>query len=394
MQIFQEAEKLAGYCPAIHPLCMTGGVDWREDVEALDAAEDGIIFLIVTPGRLQTHLNKTEGFAERLSQLQILVLDEVDQLCSDIFRAATEEIVRSLPPAVARQSLFYSATMSDSVIELVKQSAKSEYTYIDMIQSDDISVPDQIKQLYRVEATEAMTLALWKGVQAAKARGEPKVVVILMTGRVAAYYAEAFRRASSDLEVMEIHARLKQSQRTKASERFRQASSGLLFTSDVSSRGLDYPGVTDVIQVGAPHDKAEYIHRLGRTGRSGHSGTGLLLLHEFERGFLEQLSDLPLEVAPENAGAAMPDFASMDIPKNTKAQAYYSRINHVMRNYTEDGRMTASDIMREAKCFAASVGALDQHGRPPEITAENAAKMGVAEVDQEFVYILPAPPSS
>merc|ERR1712192_83910 len=84
----------------------------------------------------------------------------------------------------------------------------------------------------------------------------------------------------------------------------------------------------------------------------------------------------------------MGDFASMDIAKNVKAQAYYSRINHVMRN---PGDLSVLEIMREAKRFATSVGALDELGRTPEITEENAVKMGVADLKDDAVYIVPTP---
>ena len=117
---------------------------------------------------------------------------------------------------------------------------------VDMLQLDDISVPDQIQQTYRVVPTEDITLAVWKSIQLAQshAGNEPaKIVLIFLTGRIAAYYAEACRRSGLALEVFEIHARLKQDKRTHQSEAFREASSGILFTSDVSSRGLDYPGV-------------------------------------------------------------------------------------------------------------------------------------------------------
>ena len=114
--------------------------------------------------------------------------------------------------------------------------------------------------------------------------------------------------------------------RTEESERFRAASRGMLFTSDVSSRGLDYPGVTHVVQLGAAHSRAEYIHRLGRTGRAGAEGHSLLLLHDFERNFLEQLKDLDIkEKVREEEEEEMPDFRAMPIAKNVKAQAYYSR---------------------------------------------------------------------
>jgi len=141
--------------------------------------------------------------------------------------------------------------------------------------------------------------------------------------------------------------------------------------------------------MGAPHTRAEYIHRLGRTGRGGKAGRGVLFLHEFERPFLESLSDLPLTEASlqcEALGAA--DFASADIAKNVKAQAYYSRINHVMRNWEGLSKL---EVLREARLFAASIGALDAEGRPPEITRENAVKMGVAEIDDPCVHIVDAP---
>ncbi|CAE8698198.1 unnamed protein product, partial [Polarella glacialis] len=156
---------------------------------------------------------------------------------------------------------------------------------------------------------------------------------------------------------------------------------------------LDYPGVTQVVQVGAPHSKDEYIHRLGRTGRAGNSGRGLLLLHDFEaRSFLAELADLPLvevKLDSDSAGASeLPDFISMDIPQNVKAQAYYSRINHVMRNAGDSGVL---EILREAKRFAASIGALDQDGQPPAITEANAVKMGVADISDPALYIVPTP---
>ncbi|CAE7356731.1 unnamed protein product [Symbiodinium sp. CCMP2456] len=374
MQVAAEAEKLTKYYSSSSMVCMTGGVPWEEeDLEALNAAT-GAVTLVATPGRLQSHATKTDGFADRLGKVQILVLDEVDQLASDVFRPATLDIVKVLPPASQRQSLFYSATMGDAVTKLVSQIGKPDHIYVDVIRSDDVLVPEHIRQTYTVLPTERMTECLWAALTIAATEEEAKVVVIFMTGRIAAYYAEAFRKSGTDLPVFEIHARRSQKQRTDESERFRAATRGVLFTSDVSSRGLDYPGVTHVIQMGAAHSKAEYVHRLGRTGRAGREGQGLLLLHEFEQGFLAEVSDLGIaEVPPPTAEGEMPDFIGMPIAKNVKAQAYYSRINHVMRN-SSLGKL---EIMREAKRFAASVGALDEEGRPPEITRENAEKMGV-----------------
>merc|ERR1712060_629870 len=87
---------------------------------------------------------------------------------------------------------------------------------------------------------------------------------------------------------------MSQSKRTRISEEFRTAQQGILFSSDVSARGMDYPDVTFVFQVGAPSDRAQYLHRLGRTARAGKEGSGLLLLCSFEQSFLQLVKALPL----------------------------------------------------------------------------------------------------
>ena len=388
MQVAKEAEKLTSFYSSCRMVCMTGGVPWEEDLQSLEAesATDAVL-LIATPGRLQSHVAKTEGFAARLRSVQILVLDEVDQLASEVFRPATLDIAQALPAASQRQGLFYSATLSDDVTALVRAIGRAEYSFVDVIQSDELLVPEHIDQRYMVIPTERMTECLWHFTTRER-NEEFKAVAIFMTGRIAAYYADAFRKAGTDLTIFEIHARRSQKQRTEESEKFRAAKTGLLFTSDVSSRGLDYPGVTHVVQMGAAHSKAEYIHRLGRTGRAGAKGRGLLLLHDFERGFLDQLADLDVKEESDMQDLPsqdIPDFPKMPITKNVKAQAYYSRINHVMRTAPH---LPLLDVMREAHRFATSIGATDEEGRPPEITLENATKMGVAEIDDPSVYLV------
>lgn len=79
---------------------------------------------------------------------------------------------------------------------------------------------------------------------------------------------------------------------------FKNGTNLIMFSSDVSARGMDYPDVTAVIQLGLPSDKAQYIHRLGRTARAGKDGGGFLLLADFEACFLRQLHDLPVTNRP------------------------------------------------------------------------------------------------
>ena len=152
--------------------------------------------------------------------------------------------------------------------------------------------------------------------------------IFLATARLTQLYAELFHGLGVP-GVLEIHSRKSQPQRTRVAEQFREGRSGLgldtltltlalalplplalalgsrllLFTSDVSARGMDYPDVTAVVQVGLPSDRAQYVHRLGRTARAGKAGGGHLLLADFETFFLSSLRDLPLQTRPPLAAA-------------------------------------------------------------------------------------------
>ncbi|CAM9876759.1 unnamed protein product [Choristocarpus tenellus] len=121
-----------------------------------------------------------------------------------------------------------------------------------------------------------------------------KIIVFFTTARLTQFYAELFNLLG--FSVLEIHSRKSQGHRTKVSNTFRNGRGLVMFTSDVSARGMDYPDVSGVIQVGLPTDRAQYIHRLGRTARAGKNGHGVLLLCDYERAFLKEVKDLPLEV--------------------------------------------------------------------------------------------------
>jgi len=116
-----------------------------------------------------------------------------------------------------------------------------------------------------------------------------KIIVFFEMTRLAQLYSKFLSlRLGYTTGVWEIHGKMHQRERTIVARRFRNASQGILLTSDVSARGVDYPDVSHVIQIGQPKDRETYIHRLGRTGRAGKLGKGLLILPEFEGDFVEE----------------------------------------------------------------------------------------------------------
>ncbi|PNH08328.1 DEAD-box ATP-dependent RNA helicase 25 [Tetrabaena socialis] len=101
-------------------------------------------------------------------------------------------------------------------------------------------------------------------------------------------------KSLADVALKREHSRKSQPQRDAASAQFRSGPRQVLFSSDVSARGVDYPGVSLVVQCGIPANREQYIHRAGRTGRAGRQGQCTLLVADFERPFLDKLAGLPI----------------------------------------------------------------------------------------------------
>merc|ERR1711871_1230007 len=122
--------------------------------------------------------------------------------------------------------------------------------------------------------------------------GDYKIIVFFTTARLTGFMARLFNEMG--VKTLEIHSRKSQSQRSRTADQFRDGCNLILFSSDVSARGMDYPDVTCVLQVGLT-DREQYIHRLGRTARAGKEGHGTLLLAPFETSSMTKtLSDIPL----------------------------------------------------------------------------------------------------
>jgi superfamily II DNA/RNA helicase len=121
-----------------------------------------------------------------------------------------------------------------------------------------------------------------------------KIMIFFPTTRLVQLYSKFLTTRMGLGKVWELHGKMHQWDRTTVARRFQNTSQGILLTSDVSARGVDYPDVTHVIQVGAAPTRETYIHRLGRTGRVNKVGEGILILPEMEKEFLEELDGLDI----------------------------------------------------------------------------------------------------
>ncbi|KAE8709431.1 DEAD-box ATP-dependent RNA helicase 25 [Hibiscus syriacus] len=180
------------------------------------------------------------------------------------------------------------------------------------------------------------------------------------------------------MNVREIHSRKSQNYRTKVSDEFRKTKGLILVTSDVSARGVDYPDVTLVIQLGVPADRQQYIHRLGRTGRKGKEGKGILLLAPWEDFFLHSIKDLPMKKAvlpsvDPNTNRKV-EGALSSVEKASKESAYLAWLGYYnsVKNVSKDKYR----LVELAQEFSRSIGLYEI----PSIPRRVVNKMGLANI--------------
>jgi ATP-dependent RNA helicase MSS116 len=278
-QIAKEAESLLTFHP-FKSQVVYGGTNINAERSRMNNGRCDV--LVATPGRLIDHLENSQGLSQRLQGIKALILDEADQLLEMGFRPAIEKILKFLPRD--RQTLLFSATMPGSVHQVAGLALRPKYAFVDTVPAEDAATNVQVHQSWVEVPFDQTLLAVRTILRAATAVPGHKVIVFCTTARFTQYMAALMEAAG--LPTLEIHSRKSQAAREKASAAFRAAPQAVLLTSDVSARGVDYPDVTLVLQLGQPSSREQYIHRLGRTARAGKAGQGVLLLAPFETQFV------------------------------------------------------------------------------------------------------------
>ncbi|KAI8867158.1 DEAD-domain-containing protein [Ramicandelaber brevisporus] len=342
-QIQNEADRLLQY-HRMRSVCLVGGENKARQLRALTS--NRCDFVVGTPGRIRDLLETDRYFGEEMvKSLKLLVLDEADELLNMGFRDEIEQILRLLPKE--RRTWLFSATLTRDIQEVASMALQANHEYVDAAATDGadedagISTSPNISQSYieadpsthvhvvhklirdhideRLAAAKASADYTQKRSQRSNSGESPaKILVFLPTTRGTELYASLFRdmltmrykdrfesrfgdrRASNIQEasdghsqpvrVYEIHSRKTQERRTRTSDEFRAESKpAVMFTSDVSARGVDYKDVSLVIQVGIPQSSERYIHRVGRAGRAGRKGEGVLVVAPGEVPFVDTL---------------------------------------------------------------------------------------------------------
>jgi superfamily II DNA/RNA helicase len=258
---------------------LIGGVSFDDQNKKLDR---GVDVLIATPGRLLDHFGRGKLL---MNGVEILVIDEADRMLDMGFIPDIERICRLLP--AKRQTLFFSATMPPEIQRLAD-------TFL--------------SQPVRVEASRPATAAITVSQYLAEAGREPadKRAVLRALIREASEFKNAiiFCNRKRDVAILQrslarhgfnagaLHGDMDQRARMATLEDFKRDRLTLLVASDVAARGLDIPAVSHIFNFDVPTHSEDYIHRIGRTGRAGLSGTAITIATPADRKYVAQIEKL------------------------------------------------------------------------------------------------------
>ncbi|OAA47704.1 ATP-dependent RNA helicase mss116 [Metarhizium rileyi] len=306
-QIATEARRLTKYTGLVVQSAVGGT---HKATMLRQTQRQGCHLLVATPGRLNDLLQDPRSGIEA-PNLAALVLDEADRMLDVGFEQELADITRCLPSQSekTRQTMLVSATIPDDVIRLARTMVRpDDFEFVQTISENESLTHDRVPQ-------HMVPLHSWNNVfpslfelidresaKAAEDRSLPmfKAIVYFNTTALVEMAAElGYQRRRNGLmkiPTFSIQSQLSQNQRTKAADLFRNTRTGVLFSSDVTARGMDFPNVTHVIQVDSPRDRESYIHRLGRTARQNKGGEGWLLLPPTSVGSARKLlRGLPLQ---------------------------------------------------------------------------------------------------
>ncbi|VDD75742.1 unnamed protein product [Mesocestoides corti] len=315
VQIFKVAEQLVKFCPRLKIQLAAGGLDISSQEASLRTNPD---IVVATPGRLIDHLSNAPNFT--LSGIEYLVLDEADKLLDEYFTEQIKEIIRHC--STQRQTLLFSATMTETVRELATVSLKNP---VRIFLNQSTAVANRLDQEFirirpsREKDRDAMLAALL-------VRSFPRRTIVFLPTKKDCHRMHILLGLLG-LHCAEMHGDMNQAQRLEALRRFTDAETmrmkamdkvgaefaagtgastehapvpppvDILLATDLAARGLDIPGVQTVINYKLPNNIKAYVHRVGRTARASNSGRAVSLAGEADRKLLKEIvKDAPCPV--------------------------------------------------------------------------------------------------
>ncbi len=292
-------------------LTVYGGRAYEPQIEAL---RRGVDVVVGTPGRLidlakQGHLD--------LGHVRTAVLDEADEMLDLGFLPDVETIMARTP--ANRHTMLFSATMPGAIVALARRYM-AQPTHIRAMgeeHENQHTVTATAQYVYRAHAMDKVELLT----RILQARDRGLSLIFSRTKRTAAKVADELTERG--FAAAAIHGDLGQGAREQALRAFRNGKVDILVATDVAARGIDVDNVTHVVNFQCPEDEKTYVHRIGRTGRAGHTGTAVTLVDWDDLpkwSLINRLLDLGIPHPQETYSSSEHLYTDLDIPTDAKGR--------------------------------------------------------------------------
>src|SRR5450830_1046150 len=280
----EESVRLYGKYLPLTSACIFGGVGINPQIRQL---KQGVDILVATPGRLLDHMQQN---TVDLRNVQILVLDEADRMLDMGFIRDIRKVLAALPKK--RQNLLFSATFSDEIKSLADGLLNAPAMIEVARRNSTVEVIGQ--KIHTVDRDKKHPLLA----HLMKTNAWNQVLVFTRTKHGANKLVEQLER--DNITAMAIHGNKSQAARTRALSEFKDGKLQALIATDIAARGIDIDQLPHVVNYDLPNVPEDYVHRIGRTGRAGATGSAVSLvcvdehdlLHDIER-FIKR--EIPVE---------------------------------------------------------------------------------------------------
>ena len=274
IQICDELRSLLTYYEGIRVAVLYGGAGIGGQIKQLEKKPQ---IVVATPGRLMDHYNRK---TIRLDKIQTVVLDEADRMLDMGF---FKDVTRIIEKVKNRKNLgLFSATISQEVM-----------TVSWMYQRDEVEITVEPKQEDRPDIDQySLTVTPLQKAETTlrliRTQGYERIMIFCNTKHMCQRLSDDFQRAGLDADC--IHGDIRQSQREKTMQRYRDGKLQVLIATDVASRGIDVDDVDCVINYDVPDENEYYVHRIGRTGRAKRKGVAWSIIGNFpEKAKLDEI---------------------------------------------------------------------------------------------------------
>lgn len=306
-QVTKDLQVAAADIP-VRLVSIYGGRPYEEQITKLNKGADVIIG---TPGRL---IDLHERGNLQLDRVAILVLDEADEMLDLGFLPSVEAILQALD-GNAHQTMLFSATMPGAILTLARRFMDKPIHIRAESGEQDFTHSSTRKLTFQAHRMDKVAIVA----HALQAADRGRTIIFARTKRAAAHLADDLARRG--FRVGAVHGDLGQKSREKSLQAFRSGQVDILVATDIAARGIDVDDVTHVINYQVPDDPMTFVHRIGRTGRAGHTGTAITLVGYDELGKWQVINDeLDLgEPEPPQWFSTSPELAqALDIPADAE----------------------------------------------------------------------------